>query len=135
MSNKCKEIDIKNCTCYFFDDMINKKSLIQKKINVDGKSYKSILIHYIGYVTVKNLSYVKINSVNPLYLIIDQIDGYIEEYNENKYLTLVPTDKSKELWTKIRDIIRSKTNNSDNCDDKYIKISFDSDNNLPPRKY
>ena len=85
--------------------------------------------------TVKNLSYVKINSVNPLYLIIDQIDGYIEKYNENKYLTLVPTDKSKELWTKIRDIIRSKTNNSDNCDDKYIKISFDSDNNLPPRKY
>ena len=85
--------------------------------------------------TVKNLSYVKINSVNPLYFIIDQIDGYIEEYNENKYLTLVPTDKSKELWTKIRDIIRSKTNNSDNCDDKYIKISFDSDNNLPPRKY
>ena len=85
--------------------------------------------------TVKNLSYVKINSVNPLYLIIDQIDGYIEEYNENKYLTLVLTDKSKELWTKIRDIIRSKTNNSDNCDDRYIKISFDSDNNLPPRKY
>ena len=85
--------------------------------------------------TVKNLSYVKINSVNPLYLIIDQIDGYIEKYNENKYLTLILTDKSKELWTKIRDIIRSKTNNSDNCDDRYIKISFDSDNNLPPRKY
>ena len=28
---------------------------------------------------MKDSDYVKINSVNPLYLIIDKIDGYIEE--------------------------------------------------------
>ena len=34
--------------------------------------------------------YVKSNSVKPLYLIIKKINGYIEESNEGKYLTLVP---------------------------------------------
>ena len=46
--------------------------------------------------TVKELSYATTNSVKPLYLIISQISGYIEEKNGNKYLTLVPTDESKD---------------------------------------
>ena len=61
-----------------------------------------------------------INSVNPLYLIIDQIKGDIEESNGNEDLTLVPTDKNKdtvkiyeELWSEIKYVIRSITNNSD----------------------
>ena len=69
---------------------------------------------YIGYVTAKDLVYVKINSVNPLYIIIDKINGYIGKSNGNKYFTLVRTDESKytlkkyeELWNKIRDLIRS----------------------------
>ena len=37
-----------------------------------------------------------INSVNPLYLIIDIIKGYIVENNRNKYFTLVPNDESKD---------------------------------------
>ena len=54
----------------------------------------------------------KINSVDPLYLIIDKVDGYIEESNGNNYLTLVFSDTSKdalkkctELWDKIKYII------------------------------
>ena len=45
---------------------------------------------------VKNLNYLKITSVNPLYLVIEKIYGYIEERNEYKYLTLFPTDESKD---------------------------------------
>ena len=63
---------------------------------------------------IKSLRYAKINIVKSLYLLIDKINGYIEESNENKYLTLVPNDESKdilktheELWTKIRDLVRS----------------------------
>ena len=41
--------------------------------------------------TIKNSKYVKINSVNPLYL-----KGYFEEINGNKYLTLVPSNENKE---------------------------------------
>ena len=59
--------------------------------------------------------------------------GYFEEINENKYLTLVLTNKSKkkkkyeELWSKIRDLIRSITKNSDDHDEKYMKIKFYAD--------
>ena len=80
---------------------------------------------------VKYLSYAAISSVNPLYLIINKINGYIEESNGNKYLTPVPTDKCKdtlrtyeELWNKIKDLIRSITKNSDNYDEKYMRIKF-----------
>ena len=64
MSNKLKEVDIKNCACYFFDVIINTKNLHPNKIKIDEKSCKNALIYYIGYVTVKNLSYPKINIVN-----------------------------------------------------------------------
>ena len=35
--------------------------------------------------------------------------------------------KYKELWSKIRDLIRSITNNTDDYDEKYVKIKFNSD--------
>ena len=73
-------------------------------------------------------------SVNHLYLIFGDVDGYFEEINENKYLTLVPTNESKEkikkhekLWIKIRDLIRSITKSLNDYDQKYMKIKFDSD--------
>ena len=46
-------------------------------------------------------------------------------------MTLVPTDgKYEELWTKVRYPIRSKTNNSDDYGEKYMKIKFNSENDL-----
>ena len=60
-------------------------------------SYKNIIIYYIGYITIKNLSHIKIITVNPLYLIVNEINGYIEESNGNKYFTLVSTDKNKDI--------------------------------------
>ena len=44
---------------------------------------------------MKDLKYVKTDSVNPLHLIFNKINGYFEEINKNKYLTLVATNKSK----------------------------------------
>ena len=49
---------------------------------------------------MKDSDYVKINSVNPLYLIIDKADGNFEEKNGNKYLILDSTDKNKEVLIK-----------------------------------
>ena len=45
--------------------------------------------------TVKNLIHITINSINPLSVIINKTNRYIEESNGNKYLTLVPTDERK----------------------------------------
>ena len=77
-----KEINIKNRTYYFFDDMINIKDFDPNLLKIDKKSYKNIDIYYIGYITVKDSDYVKINSVNPLHLIISEVDRYIKEKME-----------------------------------------------------
>ena len=54
--------------------------------------------------------YAKMYNLNLLYLIFRNVNGYFEEINKSKYLTLVPNDESKEqikeLWSKIRDLIR-----------------------------
>ena len=42
--------------------------------------------------------------------------------------------KYEELWSKIRDLIRSKTKNSDDYDEKYMKIRFNLDDDLPLNK-
>ena len=54
MSNKVKEIDIKNRTYYFFNDIINVENFDLNNIKIDEKSYKNIFIYYIGYVAIKN---------------------------------------------------------------------------------
>ena len=96
MSNKVKDINIKNHTYYFFDDIINTKNFDSNNIKSNKKSYKNILIYYTGYVTIKYLKHGKIISVNLLCLIFNKKNGYFEETNGNKYLTLVFTSESKE---------------------------------------
>ena len=106
------------------------------------KSHTKIsFIYYVGYVTIKDLKYVKTTIVNTLYLIFSKVNGYFEEINKSTYLMLVPTNKNKEiikkyeeLWSKIRDLIRSITKNSDDYDEKYMKNKFDSDDDLPLSK-
>ena len=55
--------------------------------------------------TIKYSKYVKINTVNPLYLIFNKVNRYFEEINGNKYLTLVPNNESK----------KKKLRNMKNC--------------------
>ena len=43
--------------------------------------------------------------------------------------------KYEELWNKIRYIIRLITNNSGNYDEKYVKIKFNPDGNLPLKTF
>ena len=68
--------------------MINIKNVDPNLVKID----KNVDIYYIGYITMKDSDYVKINSVNSLYLIINEVDGLFE--------TLVSTDKNKEILTK-----------------------------------
>ena len=82
-------------------------------------------IYCIGYVTVKDSDYGKIKSVKSLYLIINKVDGYFREINGNKYLTLVSTDKNKEVLTKyteLWDIIKNSIEKIDNKSGEYGKI-------------
>ena len=87
--NKCilktSKIDIKNRTYYFFNDIVNINNFDPNNIKIDENSYTNTLIYYIRYVTIKDSKYVKINIVNPLYLIFTEVNVYFEEINENKY--------------------------------------------------
>ena len=58
---------------------------------------KNILVYYMENVMIKDSKYVKNNSVNPLYLIFSKMNGFFEVINKKKYLTLVPTNESKEI--------------------------------------
>ena len=87
-----KQINIKNRTYYFYNDPIDIKDFDAKLLKLDKKTSMNFGINYIGYVT-KKPEY-KINSVNPLYLFINIIDGFIEEKEGDKYLNIAITDRN-----------------------------------------
>ena len=75
-----KQINIKNRTYYFRNDMINIKNFESNLLKIDRKSYKNIGIYNIGYITTKkNDDCENIYSVNPLHLFLNNASGYIEE--------------------------------------------------------
>ena len=95
---------LKICTYYFFDNIINTKNLDPNKTKIDEKSYKNIFTYYKTT-----------NIWKPLYIIINKVNEYIEESNENKYLKLFPANESKntlkgngKLWDKIRDLLEQQ---------------------------
>ena len=97
-------------------------------------------IYYIGYLTKKD-EY-KINSVNPLYLIVHRIDDLIEEKEGDKYLNIASTDRNSELlktysevWNGIKGCIE-KVNDSKlgEYDKDYMKIQFNSGDDFPLNK-
>ena len=78
------------------------KNFDSNNIKIDEKSYKNIFTYYVGYVTIKCLKYVKINSVSPSYL--SKVNEYFEEINKSKYLMLVPAERKEEIkkiWRKV----------------------------------
>ena len=71
-----KQINIKNRTYYFYNDMINLKNFESNLLKIDRKSYKNIGIYNIGYITIKKIDdYKNIYSVNPLYLLVNHASG------------------------------------------------------------
>ena len=56
------------------------------------------------------------------------------EINVSCYFLLEKIKKHEEVGRKIRDLVRSITENSNDYDDKYMKIKFNSDYELPLNK-
>ena len=75
-----KQINIKNSTYYFYNDIIDLKNFDAWLLKIDKKSFKDIGIYNIGYITIKKIDHCKnIHSGKPLYLRIDHASGYIEK--------------------------------------------------------
>ena len=75
-----KQINMKNRTSYFYNDISDIKKFNAWLFKIDKKSFKGISIYNIGCITIKKIDNCKnIHSVNPLYLRIDHASGYIEK--------------------------------------------------------
>ena len=140
---KAKQIEIKNRTYYFYNDIINIEEFNSSLLKIDKKSYKDIDIYYIGYITIKKIGDCEnIYSVNTLYLLVNHASGYIEEKNGNKYLIFDSVDENKEVlkkyadvWDGIKSKIKAINGGKENDYGKdYMKIKFNSDDDLPLNK-
>ena len=135
-----KQINIKNRIYYFYNVLIKLFDFNPNMLKLDKKTFKGIDIYYIEYVTKKE-EY-KINSVNPLYLLIYKIYGLTEEKTGNKYLNNAFTDNNGEVLKKYKEVLSGikscieKINNkkSGEYEIDYMKIKFNSDDKLPLNK-
>ena len=81
-----KKLNIKNRSCYFYNDLINVLNFEASNLKIDKKTWKDIDIYFIGYVDKKPDW--NVNSVNPLYLIINRVYGYVSEKNDVRFLKI-----------------------------------------------
>ena len=116
-----KQIDIKNRTYYFYNNIIYLESFKSHLLKIDCDCEN-------------------IYSENPLYLCITHANRYIEEKGVNKYLIFDPIDENTVLLKKYnvfnRIMGKIKEVSSDECDYEkgYMKIKFNSDDNVPLNK-
>ena len=106
-------------------------------LNIDQITFKSndSIIYDIKY--IKNL-----NGSNSLYLVFNNLDAYIEKSGENKYLIFASTDKNEmvlrdyaEMWDEIKEQIELISGNKViKCSRDFMKIKFESDDDLPISK-
>ena len=103
---------------------------------------KTLAFTTLGILQRKKIDdYENIYSVNPLHLIIANAIGYIEEKGVNKYLFFDSTDENKELlkkysdvWNGIKNKIKEVNDSEYDYEKDYMKIKFNSDDNLPLNK-
>ena len=134
---KVKQINIKNRTYYFYNDMIILKYFDSNLLKIDKKHYKRINIYYIRYITIKKIDdYENIYSVNPLYFTVNHASGYVKEKNGNKYLIFDYSvnenkrflNKYADGWDEIKnEIIAINGGEENNYGKDYIEIKFNSD--------
>ena len=135
-----KEINIKNRTYYFYNDIIDLDEFDESKIKVDKKDFNDIDIYYLGYEYKKKITECNmIKSVNPPYLRIVDIKGQFEKGKDDAWY-LVISDKDN-VYKKLVDIFESIKNeiiekiwDALEYDKDYMKIKFESNNIFPTYK-
>ena len=118
-------------------DLINVLNFEGSNLKLNKKkTWKDIDIYYIGYVDKKPDW--NVNSVNPLYLIINRVYGYVSEKNGNKFVTIDKGDsvlkKYDQVFSGIKQHIKKIDGGEVNYSADYDKIKFLSDDLLPLNK-
>ena len=122
-NDKLKEIDIKNCTCYYFNNIIKIEDFDFDNV----KSYKNILVHDISYKTLIG--------AKPFDIRFDKRNEFIRVYNGARYLVLFGLEKYDPNFYRIGYIIGVKSGITYVISHYYGKIKVDdSYNSLPLEK-
>ena len=96
-NSEFKKVYIKNCTRYYFDDIIKWEDFDHNNVLIDEKSEKQLLIYEFSY---KNLIGVK-----PLRIKFEKIDGFIRIYDGARYLTLFGSESNDAIKNRVRYLI------------------------------
>ena len=133
---KVKELNIKNQTYYFFNNIIDSKNFHSNLLKIDKKPFKDIDIYYIGYITIKKIGDCEnIHSVNPLYLITYSATGYFKEKNSKKYLIIDSAEKHDEVFSGIKKEIETINDGKELIYEKdYTEIRVNADDDVPLNK-
>ena len=142
---KVKQVNIKNCIYYVYNNQINLKDFDGRPLKVDKKNYIYFLqidIYFIGYVTVKKIANCNnIDIVNPLNLMINEMIGHFQEKNGSKYLVLDDVDEKKKFqrnmkkfWTELKKILKQLMVVKESNMGKVYKNKFESNDDLPINK-
>ena len=89
-NNEFKKIDIKKCTCYYFDDIMKVEDNDFDNILLDEETYENILIYDISYKTF--------TGPKPLRITFDKVDGVIKIYDGTRYLELFGSRKHNAFY-------------------------------------
>ena len=129
-----RQLNIKNRTYYFYNDLINVINFEASNLKLDKKTWKDIDIYYIGYVDKKPDW--NVNNVNPLYLITNRVYRYVSERNGNKFLTIDKSvlKKYDQVFFGIKNHVKKIDDGEVNYSADYDKIKFLSENSLPLNK-
>ena len=100
---KFRDLNIKNRTYYYFDDIIDIKKFESNLLKIYNKLHKDFDIYYIAYDMVTKFGDCNsICSVNHLYLIFHSATRYFKQEYGEKYLILDSNKKSKEVLSETK---------------------------------
>ena len=134
-----RQLNIEGRTYHFYNDLVNIKNFNINNLKVDKKGVLDNDVYYIGYITKKPQW--NVNSVNPLYLMINKIKGNFEEIDGDQYLIISSENgdvmqKYQEVFDGIKEIIKKINDYSQTIkyDDNFMKIKFNTDDNITLNK-
>ena len=104
-----RQLNVEGRTYYFYNDLTNIKNFNNNNLKLDKKSVLGNDTYYIGYITKKPQW--NVNSVNPLYFMINRIKDHFEEIDGDKYLIISSENgdimqKYQEVFDGIKEIIK-----------------------------
>ena len=123
-----RQLKIKNRSYYFCNDLINILGFEASNLKLDKNATSidpNLVVYFIGYVDKKPEW--NVNSVNPLYLIVNRFYGHIQERNGFKYLIISDISKNNDVFKKYDQVfagIKYHIGENGEYEKDYKKLNF-----------